>query len=412
MTSESSAIKIFTKFLDPQLIKKIETIEDVLNLPISVYNFLGEAEAKILEVDFKLINIRDIAVLKKKDPFTSLIELQISGEDPEALDRKKDLEIKIQEIKTKNPDLEKKLKKAVTISSIIKSVKKLSIEDKKSAQKIVVVGLDNAGKTAILTKFGGKLGITDLASIKPTKGLARKHIKTSTLDLFIWDFGGQEAFRKMYFKYPEKYFLQLDLLIYVIDVQDSERFDESFDYFSNIIDILITLEENPYILIFVHKYDPDLRNEPAILLNVEFLKDHLRNFFEHKGYDFDYEIYLTSIFSLISNEPRFSRYIKNVMKAYSVTDPTYKKVEGLGKILEETMTAVIRLSESISTQLNDLDSRLSAIESGAFQIAQGGMPIEIQTPNKPDQIGPATARSQVLNELKDLFAKKRGLDYK
>jgi len=412
MTSESSAIKIFTKFLDPQLIKKIETIEDVLNLPISVYNFLGEAEAKILEVDFKLINIRDIAVLKKKDPFTSLIELQISGEDPEALDRKKDLEIKIQEIKTKNPNLEKKLKKAVTISSIIKSVKKLSIEDKKSAQKIVVVGLDNAGKTAILTKFGGKLGITDLASIKPTKGLARKHIKTSTLDLFIWDFGGQEAFRKMYFKYPEKYFLQLDLLIYVIDVQDSERFDESFDYFSNIIDILITLEENPYILIFVHKYDPDLRNEPAILLNVEFLKDHLRNFFEHKDYDFDYEIYLTSIFSLISNEPRFSRYIKNVMKAYSVTDPTYKKVEGLGKILEETMTAVIRLSESISTQLNDLDSRLSAIESGAFQIAQGGMPIEIQTPNKPDQIGPATARSQVLNELKDLFAKKRGLDYK
>jgi len=412
MTSESSAIKIFTKFLDPQLIKKIETIEDVLNLPISVYNFLDEAEAKILEEYFKLINIRDIAVLKKKDPFTSLIELQISGEDPEALDRKKDLEIKIQEIKTKNPDLEKKLKKAVTISSIIKSVKKLSIEDKKSAQKIVVVGLDNAGKTAILTKFGGKLGITDLASIKPTKGLARKHIKTSTLDLFIWDFGGQEAFRKIYFKYPEKYFLQLDLLIYVIDVQDSERFDESFDYFSNIIDILITLEENPYILIFIHKYDPDLRNEPAILLNVEFLKDHLRNFFEHKGYDFDYEIYLTSIFSLISNEPRFSRYIKNVMKAYSVTDPTYKKVEGLGKILEETMTAVIRLSESISTQLNDLDSRLSAIESGAFQIAQGGMPIEIQTPNKPDQIGPATARSQVLNELKDLFAKKRGLDYK
>lgn len=410
MTSESSAIKIFTKFLNPKLIKKIQTVEDVLNLPISVFKFIDESEAKILEEDFKLLKIGDIAILNKKDPFANLIDLQISKEDPEFNLKKQELESKIQEIKTKNPKLEKNLKKAVTISYIIKSVKKLSIEDKKSAQKIIVVGLDNAGKTAILTKFGGKLGITDLASIKPTKGLARKHIKTSTLDLFIWDFGGQETFRKLYFKHPEKYFLQLDLLIYVIDVQDSERFDESYDYFSNIIDTLITLEENPYILIFVHKYDPDLRNEPAILLNVEFLKDNLRNLFENKDFDFDYEIYLTSIFSLISNEPRFSKYIKNVMKAFSVTDPTYKKVEGLGKILEETMTAVIRLSESLSTQLNDLDSRLSAIESGAFQIAQSGMPIEIQSPNKPAQIGPATARSQVLNELKDLFAKKRGLD--
>ncbi|MFX0072738.1 MAG: hypothetical protein ACFFAO_16770, partial [Candidatus Hermodarchaeota archaeon] len=175
-----------------------------------------------------------------------------------------------------------------------------------------------------------------------------------------------------------------------------------------ILEILDTLEENPYILIFIHKYDPDLRSDPTILLNVEFLQDALKEIFE--PIEFDYEIYLTSIFSLISHEPKFSKYIKNVMKAYSITDPTYKKVEGLGKILEETMNAVIRLSESISTQLNDLDSRLRAIESGAFQIAQGGMPIEIKTPTQTPQRGAASARGQVLNELKDLFAKKRDLD--
>jgi hypothetical protein len=75
------------------------------------------------------------------------------------------------------------------------------------------------------------------------------------------------------------------------------------------------------------------------------------------------------------------------------------------------MNAVIRLSESLSSQLNDLDSRLRAIESGAFQIAQGGMPIEIHTPSEETvKRGAGAARSQVLNELKDLFAKKRGLD--
>ena len=411
MASNTSIIKIFAKFLDQKAAKKLKTIDEILNLPISTYKFIEEALSKDLEENFNLTTIGELAKLDKDKPFENLLELDKIEDPKEISEKKEELESKIQELKSNYPTFEKVLKKAITISSIIKSAKKESIEEKKTGQKIIVVGLDNAGKTAILTKFGGRLGIGDLASIKPTKGVARKHIKTCTIDLFIWDFGGQEALRKKYFKNPEKYFLQIDLLIYVIDVQNSERFEQSFDYFNDILNMLITLEENPYILIFVHKYDPDLRNDPTILLNVEFLKDNLKELFESMNYDFDYEIYLTSIYSLISNEPRFSKYIKNVMKAFSVTDPTYKKVEGLGRILEETMNAVIRLSESLSSQLNELDSRLRAIESGAFQIAQGGMPIEIRTPTEvPVQRGAATARSQVLNELKDLFAKKRGLD--
>jgi len=411
MASETSIIKIFAKFIDPKVAKKLKTIDEILDLPISTYKFVDEELSKDLEENFNIINIGAVAKLDKEKPFEKLLELDKIEDPTELSEKKKELETKIQKLKVNYPTLEEDLKKAITISSIIKSVKKESIEDKKTGQKIIVVGLDNAGKTAILTKFGGRLGIGDLASIKPTKGVARKYIKTSTLDLFIWDFGGQEMLRKKYFKNPEKYFLQIDLLIYVVDVQNSERFDQTFDYFNDILDMLITLEENPYILIFIHKYDPDLRNDPTVLLNVEFLKDNLTELFEGMNYDFDYEIYLTSIFSLISNEPRFSKYIKNVMKAYSVTDPTYKKVEGLGRILEETMNAVIRLSESLSSQLNDLDSRLRAIESGAFQIAQGGVPIEIRTPGeKHVERGAAAARSQVLNELKDLFAKKRGLN--
>ena len=95
---------------------------------------------------------------------------------------------------------------------------------------------------------------------------------------------------------------------------------------------------------------------------------------------------------------------------YSLSDPTVRKVEGLGKTLEETLNAVIRLSESISTQLNDLDSRLRAIESGAFQVAQSGIPIEIANPNQPSARPQQSARLQVLNELKDLFGKRRRLD--
>ncbi|MCK4480780.1 MAG: hypothetical protein KAV01_09655, partial [Candidatus Lokiarchaeota archaeon] len=193
-------------------------------------------------------------------------------------------------------------------------------------------------------------------------------------------------------------------------VQDPERFDESLDYFKKIVDSLIFLEESPFILIFIHKYDPDLKNDPKILLNIELLKDSFNELLKSKNYDFKIETYLTSIYSLISREPQFAKYIKNLMNtSYSLSDPTVRKVEGLGKTLEETLNAVIRLSESLSTQLNEIDNRLRAIESGAFQVAQSGIPIEIANPNQRS-VRPENARLNVLNELKDLFSKKRRLD--
>lgn len=411
MISEGpSIIKIFSKFLDPKVsnIKKLKKIEDILELPIYAYNFLNDEEVKILQEVFEVYNIKDVSKLNKEELFDSLFDLEKADESQKSSAIREDLNVKIEELKEKFPSLEEKLKKAITISSIVLSAKDESGFLEKKEQKVAVVGLDNAGKTAILTKLGGRLGINDLALIKPTKGVERRHIKTDVLDLYIWDFGGQISFRERYLDNPEKYFLQLDLLMFVIDVQDSERFEDFFDYFEKMLDIIIALEETPYLLVFIHKYDPDIKSKPEILLNVEFLKENLREVFENKSYEFDYEIYLTSIFSLISKEPKFSKYIKNVMKAYSITNPTYKKVEGLGNLLEETMNSVIRLSESISLQLSAIEHRLAALESNAFLAAQSGVPMEIQEQNviKDEE----NTRTLVLDELKDLFSKKRGVD--
>lgn len=404
----SNVIKVFSKFLDQKLVKnfkKLETIDDILQLPINFYKFLEKDDIEILKNRFKVFNIEEAAKLNKDNPFEKLIDLK-KKKDPAKI---KELQKEISEIKKEHPDLENNLKKAITISSLIVSIKEETIEIDKRLQKVVVVGLDNAGKTAVLSSFGKKLGIRDLkdiASLKPTVGVKRKVIESSNLELFVWDMGGQEQYRDKYLVNPEKYFLYIDLLIYVIDVQDSEKFEKSYDYFDRILDTLIALEENPYILIFIHKYDPDLKDKPEIILNVEFLKDILKELFGKKKYNFDYEIYLTSIFNLISNEPKFSKYIKEVMKShYSITDPTVLKVEGLGKILEETMNAIIRLSESISLSINDIDTRLTAIENS---MSQAIAPKEIQTTYK--SAVEVDTRSNVLNELKDLFERKKKLD--
>jgi GTPase SAR1 family protein len=413
-TDISNIINIFSKFLDDKTAKisKIKTIEDIKNLPIYSYKFLEKSEAKVLKDILDISTIEDASKLDKEDPFENISMIESTKDPIKSAEIQEELHNKLEELKAKNPSLEDNLRKAITISSIIANIKEDGDFFKKARQKVIIIGLDNAGKTAILNKFGGKLGIEDLATLTPTKGVDRKNIEMegSDIDLFVWDMGGQKEYRDRYLKHPEQYFLEIDLLIYVIDIQDAERFAESFEYFEEILKILKMLDEDPFIMVYIHKHDPDLRRNPEIVLSVELLKDNLNQLLTQYGFDF--EAYLTSIYSLISNEPEFSKYIKDVMRsAHSLTNPTLKKVEGLGKTLEETMNAVIRLSESLSKQLNDLDSRLRAIESGAFQVAQSGIPIGIHNPNQANtQINPADSRSQVLNELKQLFDKKRKLN--
>ena len=413
-TDISKIINIFFKFLDPKLAKegKLKTIEEIKKLPLKSFKFISKEDLKLLEEVLDVSTVEKTSKLDRENPFVKLKKIKSTKDSSKDAELQKEIEDKAVIIQTENPELVKALNKVIIISSIITN---LTDEDelvKKSAQKIIVIGLDNAGKTAILNKFGGRLGITDLANLKPTKGVDRRYIETenSNLDLYIWDFGGQAQYRSKYLKNPEQYFLQVDLLIYVIDLQDSERFPESFEYFEQILKTLRTLEEEPFVLIYIHKFDPDLKHDPETLLNIELLKDNLNQVLT--SFEYDYEAYLTSIYSLITNEPKFSKYIKDVMKSTdSLTNPTLRKVEGLGKTLEETMNAVIRLSESISKQLTELDNRLRAIESGAFQMAQSGIPIGLTPPSQASVPGrPGDSRLKVLDELKQLFDKKKRLN--
>ncbi len=413
MSSEiSSVIEVISKFLDLKSVKinKIEKIEDILKLPILSFKFIGKEESTIIKNLFEVSKIREISKLNKENPFETLTKIE---ESEEGLELTEDLKGKIEELKVKYPDLENRLKKAITISTLINSLaeEKEGIGPKGVNQKVLVAGLDAAGKTSLLSKFGGRLGISEMIATHPTKGVVRMKFGDTKLNLFIWDLGGQIEYRERYLTNPEQYFVQLDLLIYVIDVQDPKRFDEALDYFGKIVDSVILLEESPFILIFLHKFDPDLKKDPKILLNIELLKDNINDIIKKKKLELELEIYLTSIYSLISREPQFAKYIKNLMNSrYSITDPTVRKVDGLGKTLEEMLNVVIRLSESLSTQLSDIDSRLRAIESGAFQIAQSGIPIEIANPNIGSARPRENARLTVLNELKDLFDKKKRLD--
>ncbi|MFX1358759.1 MAG: ADP-ribosylation factor-like protein [Promethearchaeota archaeon] len=404
---QSEKIKLISKFLDKTKVinfDKLDSIEDVINFPISNFNFLNDADVDLISRLFKINSIGQFASLDPENPF-------------EVLYKDNKTKKKIEHILQTDLEIEDKVKKAVTISKVIFKIKEESISYLKKEQKVIVVGLANAGKTTILKKFGGQIGIKDLAKLNPTKGVERQEIITPDLVLIIWDFGGQQEYREIYLQDPQRYFLKVDLIIYVIDLQDPEKFDESIKYFEKIIENVEKLEEKPYILVFIHKYDPDIKDNPEVLLNIELVKDLIKNIFKNRK-KFDYEIYLSSIYSLLAKEPKFSRYLKETMeKTATLSD---YKLEGMASILESTLNGIIRLSEVVMDQYNELNNRIRLIE-GEYAITNGltsSLPSpEYSSPTVTSQKTSTSsklvsskearkAKAAVLDELKELIEKK------
>jgi len=431
--SSSSTVNFISKFFKPGTIKVEKQkdkniLKDVFNNSIDTFRFLSKKEANILKAIFMIGTIADALKYKDENIFNYISAEQLK---------------KLEQQGIEFSDLEKKIQKTITISSILNQLKEKSISIKKQQlqQKIIVAGLDKAGKTAILTTFGGKLGIDELTKLKPTKRVDRQQIDTDDLALFVWDFGGQTQYRKDYLKNPEAYFLGVDLLLYVIDVQDYGRFEEAFTYLRQILDALVLLEEVPHLLIFVHKFDPDLREDPDIQLNVEFIKENLKDIVLDR--EFEYEIYLTSIYSQISNEPEFSKFLKQMVNERDlVADPTLDKLDELTKIVRNALNAIIKLSESMTLKHAEINARFEMIEDELLNrpkkegVISFGAPIPLINPivkaselhpppapgpvpddaipppiapHAPPKERPQSIRSSIISELKTLIQKNKEL---
>lgn len=97
--------------------------------------------------------------------------------------------------------------------TIIKKVKK-----KEKEMRILMVGLDNAGKTTIVKRINGE----DTSSISPTLGFNIKTMQYNSFRLNIWDVGGQKTLRS----YWRNYYEQTDGMVWVVDSSDLRRLND------------------------------------------------------------------------------------------------------------------------------------------------------------------------------------------
>ncbi len=159
--------------------------------------------------------------------------------------------------------------------------------------KIIYTGLDKAGKTSFLLAVKKKY--SQIIKTLPTKGVARSDEKIfdeQNSQITIWDLGGQRKYREKYLEQSKFYLYNVDLLFYMIDVQDTDRIYECLELFKNIIESLKELDENPPIVICLNKFDPDLKHSEEINQNITFISNQIR---KHSD-KFFVKIFQTSIF--------------------------------------------------------------------------------------------------------------------
>lgn len=81
--------------------------------------------------------------------------------------------------------------------------------------RVLILGLDNAGKTSILYR----LQLGNPVSTSPTVGFNLEKLTYKNITFEVWDLGGQTGIRP----YWRCYFTDTDAIIYVVDSTDRDR---------------------------------------------------------------------------------------------------------------------------------------------------------------------------------------------
>ncbi|XP_065096891.1 ADP-ribosylation factor 4-like [Paramisgurnus dabryanus] len=121
----------------------------------------------------------------------------------------------------------------------------LSRLSKKKHMRLLMVGLDAAGKTTILYKL--KLG--EVVSTVPTIGFNVDTVEYKNISFTVWDVGGQTKIRSLW----RHYYQNTEGLIFVVDSSDHERIQEAAE------ELMMMLHEDEMrdvvVLVLANKQD-------------------------------------------------------------------------------------------------------------------------------------------------------------
>lgn len=135
----------------------------------------------------------------------------------------------------------------------------------KKQARILILGLDNSGKTSILYKLKNDGTYTTI----PTIGFNVETVEFNLITMVIWDIGGRDRIRSLY----KHYYRDTNAVVFVIDSLDKDRIQEVKEEIHKMNEDEL-LKDVPF-LIFANKQDlPNCMNVTEIFekLNLYDLK--------------------------------------------------------------------------------------------------------------------------------------------
>ncbi|XP_013385355.1 ADP-ribosylation factor-like protein 6 [Lingula anatina] len=140
---------------------------------------------------------------------------------------------------------------------------------KKKDAKVLVVGLDNSGKSTILNHLKPEEAKTDIVA---TVGFKQEVFQTKTLQFTAFDMSGQGRYRSLW----EHYYKECNGIIFVIDSSDKLRMVVAKDELDTLLQHPDIKDKRTPILFFANKMD--LRDalssvKCSQLLGLDMVKD-------------------------------------------------------------------------------------------------------------------------------------------
>ena len=110
----------------------------------------------------------------------------------------------------------------------------------KTEKRILMLGLDAAGKTTVLYK----LQLGEALTTIPTIGFNVEQVQYKNIEFTMWDVGGQDKIRTLW----KHYFHGTDALVFVVDSNDRDRLEQAQEELHRLLQ------------------DPELRDLKAVLV--------------------------------------------------------------------------------------------------------------------------------------------------
>jgi len=313
---------------------------------------------RFLDIDYYPTNLKTILNLHlddlkniNKDELEKFQKLKINSlRDLCNLDKKK-----IGKILKKDLIDKSTLYNSLIAATLIQNAwNKRKLYHKKPKMKVVVAGLDFAGKTSLINRLINDYNYKDMINLNPTKGANVEEFQSDRIDLVLWDLGGQKDNIDEYLESPERFFIQIDVLIFVIDSQDNVRYSEAIKYLEDLIKILEFLNENPHFLILLNKADHDIFEDPDFQIQIEYLTEKISEKFKNAAKSKSFEITPTSIYNFYTNEPEITKSIKDIFSKQRDQTNQNLQLPDLETKLQDILDINLKLMDKMVSELSEI----------------------------------------------------------